>query len=933
MNAKINTTCFILLFLFLITAVSAADVKNETILTAQQPDSNQELNKLSTSKTTVKEKVTLSAPDLKMYYKDGSKFKATVKNKNKKAITKAKVDFTVNGKVYSKQTDSKGNVYLTISLKSGNYPITTKFAGTSKYSASSKKSTITVKSTIKCSDFKKYYKNTSPYTSTFYDKKGSILKNTAVKFKLNSKYYSVKTNSKGIGKLSVNTKPGTYSITITNPKTSETISKKITIKSLIETTDLTINNRNDGKFNVKVFNINGNIYPNQKVTFKLNGKTYSKTTNKNGIAILDINLDAEKYSITTEYLDLKNTNKININKIVKSASYTHTTLIPNYVNVTAKLVINNSVYCLKSGINGIIKMPKKELFKIQIGDKVYIFSTSSNSGINSTQLRYGYSYLVPFDGSGIKIDENKKNLTSAGIILTKVDDYTQIDYQSKTKDNIALFGFYASKGLDKSETLTYMENDKITAKVNFQTLSFDEFGVMYSLSALHGKTIYNFNYENYDDSIRFTNTNTPVTFSYFGNSIVGYTSKEDIITKFRIDDTEEYEKKESISYGLNNNYRTAMGFEVLQSYTIINEKITQNILENWVSRNPDYLSRFGVMNVYGMHLASLEVTWLADILADSNSKELNVNWKRSKSLTILGGINLDDTYLNILNADMGMEVTGDSNNTFLFRLLNSVNLPNIEEYALLKVADRYLDKSSNSLDNVFSSILENTFSIAQLGDLIYIFSNNTNSSVIINITSGVSSVILAQNSIYKGSSIKTTCDCCGVGILPKDIIKGIDDTINFIKNGLETIYENKTHPFTKLLYMTANLLAKPLSGLGSLGMNIFTTMALIQSGGVTYRNEMVEKTEWHNVMDKITFTRPGYLQSKKIYNIPNENGDYDFIEVKIKDDMTLDRNNAVYISDGKTRKLSEEETYEYFSDKYWSPFNIPQKYWDESWNR
>ena len=133
--------------------------------------------------------------------------------------------------------------------------------------------------------------------------------------------------------------------------------------------------------------------------------------------------------------------------------------------------------------------------------------------------------------------------------------------------------------------------------------------------------------------------------------------------------------------------------------------------------------------------------------------------------------------------------------------------------------------------------------------------------------------------------------------------------------------------------MTANLLAKPLSGLGSLGMNIFTTMALIQSGGVTYRNEMVEKTEWHNVMDKITFTRPGYLQSKKIYNIPNENGDYDFIEVKIKDDMTLDRNNAVYISDGKTRKLSEEETYEYFSDKYWSPFNIPQKYWDESWNR
>ncbi len=932
MNTKINTTCFILLFLFLITAISAADTKNETILSIDQPDSNQ-LNKITVSKETVKkEKISLTAPDLKMYYKDGSKFKATIKNKNKKPVTNVKVDFTVNGKVYNKKTDSKGNAYLTISLKSGNYPITTKFIETSKYSATSKKSTITIKSTIKCSDFKKYYKNTSPYKSTFYNQKGSILKNTAVTFKLNNKYYSVKTDSKGIGKLSVNLKPGTYTISIINPKTSEILTKKVTIKSLIETKDLTLKDRNDGKFNVKVFNSNGNDYPNQKVTLKLNEKTYSKTTDKNGIATLDVFLDAGKYTITTEYMGLKNTNKITINKIVKSTNYTHTTLIPNYVNITARYVLNNSVYCLKSGINGIIKMPKNEIFKIQIGDKIYTFTTSSISGITATNIRYGYNYLVPLDGSGIKIDNTRAKLTSNGIIISKFNEFTRIEYQSTTKDNTALFGFYASKGLDKSETLTYMENDKVTAKVNLQTLSFDEFGIKYSLSAIHGKTIYNFNYENYNDSIRFTNTNTPVTFSYFGNSIVGYASNEEVITKFKAENN-EYEKKETISYGLNKNYRTAMGFEVLQSYTLITEKITQNMLENWVLRNPDYLSRFGVMNVYGMHLASLEVACIADTIADSNGEEINVNWKRNNVLTILGGINLEDTYLNILNADMGMDVTGNSNNTFLFRLLNSVNLPNIEEYALLKVADRYLDKSSNSLDNVFSSIITNEFSIAQLGDLMYIFSDNNNSSIIINITSGVSSVILAQKSIYKGLSIKTTCDCCGVGILPKDIIKGIDETLNLIKEGLGNIYENKTHPFTKLLYMTANLLAKPLSGLGSLGMNIFTTMALIQTGGTTYRNEMIERNEWHNVMDKITFTRPGYLQSKKIYNIPNENGEYDYIEVKIKDDMRLDRTNAIYISDGKTKKLSEEETYDYFNDEYWSPFSMPQKYWDKSWNR
>ena len=65
---------------------------------------------------------------------------------------------------------------------------------------------------------------------------------------------------------------------------------------------------------------------------------------------------------------------------------------------------------------------------------------------------------------------------------------------------------------------------------------------------------------------------------------------------------------------------------------------------NWISRNHDYLNRFGVMNVYGMHLASLETTWLADELADHYSKEFNVRWNRENPLTILGGINLEGDF-------------------------------------------------------------------------------------------------------------------------------------------------------------------------------------------------------------------------------------------------------------------------------------------------
>lgn len=168
------------------------------------------------------------------------------------------------------------------------------------------------------------------------------------------------------------------------------------------------------------------------------------------------------------------------------------------------------------------------------------------------------------------------------------------------------------------------------------------------------------------------------------------------------------------------------------------------------------------MNLYGMHLASLETAWLADELADKYAKDFNVNWKRGNALTILGGINLDDTYLHILNADMGMDVNGEENNVMLFRLINSMNLPNLEDYSISKVAWRYMDNTTNSLDNVLNAMANGSFSITQLGEMIYIFTEDDTSAIILNTTNGVSDVIVTHsNTTYKGSAIPTSGDCCG----------------------------------------------------------------------------------------------------------------------------------------------------------------------------
>lgn len=977
MNIKINTICFIFLLFLLIGVASASDNDNETLKQTIEHDdkepyqmsldsqdelkaSNENSQKLEASinkekleasksspkilsslKLYTKQKVSIKAPDVKMYYKDGSQFTVTIKDSNKKVIKKAKVKISINGKTYTKTTNSKGKATLNLNLKSGKYSVVTTFDETKSYSKASAKSTVTIKSTIKCSDFSKYYTNKAAYYSTFYDKKGKLLKETSVKFKINTKSYTVKTNKKGVGKLAIDLKPGSYSVSSINSKTSETITKTITIKTILETHDLTMTEQDGSKFSVKVLNCYGKVSPNKKVTLKVNGKTYTPTSNSNGIATQTIDLVAGKYSITTEYEGLKHTNQITVNKGITSTPFSHITSIPNYVNVTVPYVFQNSAYSLKTGTDGIIRMPKNDVYTIQISEtQGYLFSQAKIDGVDSTVIGYK-THLVPFDGSGIKSDFNKANLKGEGILISSGVNYTEIEYRSATAENTEMFGIYMNKGLQNSETITYVQNNKIKAMVNFYTYNYDELGLKYSLSKFYGKTIYDFNYKSYDEitqnnanSIKFVNTGTPVTFSYFGRSIVGPVSKENIMTKFLVNGRQELEKGEIISYGLGEKYRSTIGFEVLQSYAIINEKMTQNILENWVGKSQAYLSRYGIMNIYSMFLASIESAWFADKIADEYAKEFSVNWVRDSPVTILGGINLDNTYINILNADMGMKVTGNSMNIELFRMMNSLNLPNIEDYALEPVSNRYDDKTMNSLDNVLYSIANNNYSITQLGDLLYVFDNNR-SAIVLNTTNGVSNVIISDgNSVYKGSLINTRDDCCSICNSANDIVNRIKTNINKFKSSNSDLLDklNKLHPLSMLAYQALKvILGKVATGTASVPLSIFNIMAIVQTAGVTYRTGTVEEKDWHKVMDTYTFTRSGYLQGKKVYNIPNNKGGHDYIEVPIKSDLTLDRTNAKYISQGQTKKLTKQETYQYFTDDYWSPFSMPTKYWDKSW--
>ena len=72
---------------------------------------------------------TLYANDLKMSYKDGSIFNATVLDGQGNPLKDAIVKFNINGIFYNRKTDSNGITMLNITLMSGKYIITSEYDG------------------------------------------------------------------------------------------------------------------------------------------------------------------------------------------------------------------------------------------------------------------------------------------------------------------------------------------------------------------------------------------------------------------------------------------------------------------------------------------------------------------------------------------------------------------------------------------------------------------------------------------------------------------------------------------------------------------------------------------------------------------------------------------------------------------------------------
>ena len=373
--------------------VDSLDSGNYTLIVTYGGDDN--FNPITESiNIEIAPKIILKAYDLVKYYGNSSRFKVTLNDSNGNPLGNKELTISINGVNYTRFTDAGGIMTMGINLGSGNYPVTVTYNNNGTPITSN--ATIEILPTIYGNDLTKMFRNQSQYYAKFVDTNGNPLpKGSEVTFNINGVMYKrLVEDNNGRAKLSINLNPGEYILTAINPNTNEMISNNITVLSnLVENKDITMYFRNGTGYVVRVIGSDGKVVgAGENVTFNINGVFYTRQTNGDGYARLNINLNQGDYIITAWYNDCAVSNSIKVLPILTAKDLTkkYGTSDPFKVNVvdghgralsgvTVSFNINGVFYDRVSNSDGIASLN----INLMAG-KYIITSTYNQCSISNT---------------------------------------------------------------------------------------------------------------------------------------------------------------------------------------------------------------------------------------------------------------------------------------------------------------------------------------------------------------------------------------------------------------------------------------------------------------------------------------------------------------------------------------------------------------------
>ncbi len=334
-----------------------------------------------------------------------------------------------------------------------------------------------------------YNKAATYFKVTLKDDSGNPLKNQKVSLKVNKKTYSAYTNDEGIALIkAASLRVGSYSVIISyagsSGYSSSSLSKKVKVLSSAVGSDLTKTYRQTSKYSVKFWKDNG-VLANTQVTFKVNGKTYTKTTDSNGVAGLNIKLHVGKYTITAinPYSGEQVSHKVTVKKEKTDIGSKAKT----YIHANKK---GSFSVTLKSKHNDLLKNKK---ITFTYDDKKVTAKTNANGKATITipVLAKGtYTINYEYDGS----DNYYSDSGSAKLVVAKPttkfeSKITVVDYKDGSKFKVKLTDSDGKELANKQvkikfhgETKTYKTNKNGNVYVSLKDVKPGNYLVKYSHS-------------------------------------------------------------------------------------------------------------------------------------------------------------------------------------------------------------------------------------------------------------------------------------------------------------------------------------------------------------------------------------------------------------------------------------------------------------------
>ena len=142
---------------------------------------------------------------------------------------------------------------------------------------------------------------------------GNPLAGQDVSININGVFYNRTTKAEGIAILNINLNPGEYIATVQDLRTGLLMSCNIIVIPVLTASDVVMDYNDGSQYEVKVLDEHGNPVANETVTMNINGVFYNRTSDSDGIARLNINLNPGEYIITAYHETAYVSNRIIVN--------------------------------------------------------------------------------------------------------------------------------------------------------------------------------------------------------------------------------------------------------------------------------------------------------------------------------------------------------------------------------------------------------------------------------------------------------------------------------------------------------------------------------------------------------------------------------------------------------------------------------------------